>query len=223
MRKTSFALLCLVAVALPALAQEPGAVEGQLREALRTITLQLREAQAKTAEMEAAVVQAEAATQKAKKEIAAVQAQLLDERGKAANEAAELRAAVAAAQERAVGLAAQVAKWEKDYRALGERARQAEAALAKAKGRLTVLERTVAEQRVKHIEMKAVADEILDRYTRHSLGSSILAREPFVSVNRAKLQTIIQDLETRIRAAGLPADGGAAGAPSPPPSPPTNP
>jgi septal ring factor EnvC (AmiA/AmiB activator) len=156
------------------------------------------------------------AVEKAKKETAAVQAQLVDERNAAANQAAELRTAVETAQERAVGLASQVAKWEKDYRALAERARKAEAALAKSKGRVTVLERAVAEQQVKHLEMKAVADEILDRYQRHGLGTALLAREPFIGVNRAKLQTIMQDLETRIRAAGLPAGAGAPAPMSPP-------
>lgn len=202
--------LCLTSAVLRA--EEPSAVEAQLREALRANMLQLRDAQAKTAEMEASVVQAEMAVEKAKKETVAVQAQLVDERNAAANQAAELRTAVETAQERAVGLVSQVAKWEKDYRALAERARKAEAALAKSKGRVTVLERAVAEQQVKHLEMKAVADEILDRYQRHGLGTALLAREPFIGVSRAKLQTIMQDLETRIRAAALPA---GAGAPAP--------
>jgi len=211
---TAFICLCLTVVAVPA--QEPSAVEAQLREALRANMLQLRDAQAKTAEMEASVVQAEMAVEKAKKETAAVQTQLVEERNTAANQAAELRTAVETAQERAVGLASQVAKWEKDYRALAERARKAEAALAKSKGRVTVLERAVAEQQVKHLETKAIADEILDRYQRHGLGTALLAREPFIGVNRAKLQTIMQDLETRLRAAALPAGAGAPAAMSPP-------
>jgi predicted nucleic acid-binding Zn-ribbon protein len=211
------ALVCLALLtSVAARAQEPSAVENQLREALRANMLQLRDAQAKTAEMEASVVQAEMALEKAKKETAGVQAQLVEERNTAANQAAELRTAVETAQERAVGLAAQVAKWEKDYRALAQRARKTEAALAQSKGRVTVLERAVAEQQVKHIEMKAIADEILDRYQRHGLGTALLAREPFISVNRAKLQTIMQDLETRIRAAASPAGAGASAPMSPP-------
>ena len=70
------------------------------------------------------------------------------------------------------------------------------------------------EQQVKNLEMKATADEILDRYQRHSLGTTILAREPFISVNRAKLQTIMQDLETRIRAAGIRSGEAPAAQPS---------
>jgi len=66
------------------------------------------------------------------------------------------------------------------------------------------------------VEMKTIADEILDRYKRSSLGSAILAREPFISVNRGKLQTIMQDLETRIRAATIrPADAPAPVVPAP--------
>ena len=220
MHKFLFPSLILVFLLAPAAAEEAGAVEAQLREALRGNMLQLRDAQAKTAEMEAKAVQAEMAADKAKKETAAVQAQLVEERNNSANQATELRAAMAQVEDKAIALNAQVAKWEKDYRALTERTRKAEYELAKAKGRNTVLERTVAEQQVKLTEMKGIADEILDRYAAHSFGRTVLAREPFISVNRASLQTIMQDLETRLRAAALPgaAPAAAAAAATPAPS-----
>lgn len=220
MHKILFPSLILISMLALAAAQEDGAVEAQLRDALRNTMLQLREAQAKTAEMEAKAVQAEMAAEKAKKETAAVQAQLVEERNTAANQATELRAAMAQVEDKAVALSAQVTKWEKDYRALTERMRKAEYELAKAKGRNTVLERTVAEQQVKLAEMKSIADEILDRYAAHSFGRTMLAREPFISVNRASLQTIMQDLETRLRAANLP---GASPATAPAAAAPTTP
>lgn len=198
----AIAVLLALALAL-ARAQEVNEVEAKLREALRNTMLQLREAQAKTAEMEASVVQSQQETAKVKKEVAALQTQLTDERNAAANQASELRTALEQARDQGLGLQAQVAKWEKDYAALIVRARQSEHDLAKAKARISTLERTVAEQQVKNVEMKTIADEILDRYTKHSLGQTVLAREPFISVNRAKLQTIMQDLETRIRAAAI--------------------
>jgi chromosome segregation ATPase len=210
MHKFLFPSLILVFLLAPAAAEEAGAVEAQLRDALRSNMLQLRDAQAKTAEMEAKAVQAEMAADKAKKETAAAQAQLVEERNNSANQATELRAAMAQVEDKAIALNAQVAKWEKDYRALTERMRKAEYELAKAKGRNTVLERAVAEQQVKLTEMKTIADEILDRYAAHSFGRTVLAREPFISVNRASLQTIMQDLETRLRAAALPGAAPAA-------------
>lgn len=212
MRTIVFLLIASLSSLTSATAEEAGTAEVQLREALRNTMLQLREAQAKTAEMEAASVQAEMAAEKAKKETASVQAQLVEERNNAANQATELRAAMAQIEDKAIALNAQVTKWEKDYRALTERTRKAEFELAKAKGRNTVLERTVAEQQVKLAEMKTIADEILDRYAAHSFGRTLAAREPFISVNRASLQTIMQDLETRLRAANLP---GAPQAPAP--------
>ncbi len=210
MHKFLFPSLILVFLLAPAAAEEAGAVEAQLRDALRGNMLQLRDAQAKTAEMEAKAVQAEMAADQAKKETAAAQAQLVEERNNSANQATELRAAMAQVEDKAIALNAQVAKWEKDYRALTERMRKAEYELAKAKGRNTVLERAVAEQQVKLTEMKTIADEILDRYAAHSFGRTVLAREPFISVNRASLQTIMQDLETRLRAAALPGAAPAA-------------
>ena len=214
MRTTALLLLLLFCSAYPVAAEEEGAVEAQLREALRNTMLQLREAQAKTAEMEGTAVQAEMAAAKAKKETAAVQAQMVDERNTAANQTAELRAAMTQIEDKAIALGAQVAKWEKDYRTLTERTRKSEHELAKARGRIIVLERAVAEQQVRLAEMKTLADEILYRYAAHSLGRTMLSREPFISVNRAALQTIMQDLETRVRATGLPR------APSTPPAPP---
>jgi hypothetical protein len=219
MRTPALFLVTLLAVIAPAPAEEPGAAEAQLRDALRNTMLQLREAQAKTAEMEATAVQAEMAADRAKKETAALQSQLVDERNTAANQAAELRAAIARGEDQAIALGAQVAKWEKDYRALTERTRKSEYELAKARGRNTVLERAVAEQQVKLTEMKTIADDILDRYAAHSFGRTMLAREPFISVNRASLQTIMQDLETRLRAASIPGavpPPASAPAPAPP-------
>jgi hypothetical protein len=148
-------------------------------------------------------VRSQQEAEKLKKEVASLQAQMLEERNTAANQASELRASLEQGRDRITLLEAQAAKWEKDYAALVQKARTAEAATAQAKARIGVLERTVAEQQVKNVEMKTVADEILDRYSRHALGQSVLAREPFISVNRAKLQTIMQDLETRIRAATI--------------------
>lgn len=212
MRILALALLVLLIARPSAPAEEAGAAEAQLRDALRNTMLQLREAQAKTAEMEATAVQAEMAADRAKKETTALQSQLVEERNTAANQAAELRAAIARAEDQVIALGAQVAKWEKEYRALTERTRKSEHELAKARGRNTVLERAVAEQQVKLTEMKTIADDILDRYAAHSFGRTVLAREPFISVNRASLQTIMQDLETRLRAAAIP---GTPPAPAP--------
>lgn len=205
-------LLLIASLFVPSrLLAEEGEVEAKLREALRNTMLQVRDAQAKTAEMEAAMVASQAETEKLKKELAAAQEELVEERNIAANQATELRAELGVRDDKILGLEAQVAKWQKDYAALIQQARKMQAEAGQAKARNTVLERAVAEQQVKNIEMKQAADEILDRYSKHSMGATILAREPFISVNRAKLQTIMQDLETRVRSASIP-----LGANSPP-------
>jgi len=201
-------ILLLLAAVVPAGAADAD-VETQLREGLRNTMLQLREAQTKTAEMEASMVQSQLETEKLKKELATLQAQLVEERNVSANlrtESDELRANSDLQR-------AKLEKWEADYRALIGQARKLQQALGESKGRNTQLERLVAEQQVKTTELRAVGDEILDRYSRHSLGTTFLAREPFVGINRAKLQTIVQDLETRLRAASLGATNAPASAP----------
>lgn len=206
-------LLLLLPTRLPA---EEAEVETKLREALRSTMLQVRDAQAKTAEMEGAMVVSQAETEKLKKELASARAELVEERNIAANQATELRAELAARDDKILGLEAQGAKWQTDYATLIQQARKMQAEAGQAKARNRILERAVAEQQVKNVEMKQAADEILDRYSKHSAGATILAREPFISVNRAKLQTIMQDLETRVRAASIPL--GANSPPMPKPS-----
>lgn len=201
--KTILRILSFVVLCAPLRAEEAAEIEGKLREALRSTMLQLREAQARTAEMEGNMVLSQKEAEKTKKELAAVQATIVEERTAAANQAAEMRSDLEERGKRIAALEAQVAKWDADYKLCTTRALKAENALAHAKARIGTLERLAAEQQVKNIEMKQTADEILDRYQRHGLGSAILAREPFISVNRAKLQTIMQDLETRIRAATI--------------------
>lgn len=176
----------------------------KLREALRNTMIQLRDAQAKTAEMEAASVQSQAEADKLKKDVTKLQSDILEERQASANQQSELRAELAKREEKIAVLEAQVAKWDSDYKVLTAAARKVQQSEYQGKARIAVLERAVAEQQIKNMDMKSVADEILDRYSRHSMGSTVLAREPFISVNRAKLQTIMQDLETRVRAAAIP-------------------
>lgn len=208
MRKSPFILFFLATVAVVSAADTD--VETQLREGLRNTMLQLRDAQAKTAEMEAAMVQSQLEAEKLKKDISALQDQLVEERNVAANLRTELDEAKANASLQA----AKLAKWETDYRALIGQTRKLQQALGESRGRNTKLERLAAEQQVKTAELRAIGDEILDRYSRHSLGTTFLAREPFVGINRAKLQTIVQDLETRLRAAGLGAANAPAAAPA---------
>ena len=58
---------------------------------------------------------------------------------------------------------------------------------------MAALERKVEDQHLKNIQMYQIAIEVLDRYRKHGLGDAIVAREPFVGVSRAKLQTLVQD------------------------------
>ncbi len=189
----------LLAAPLTTLRGQESDIETRLRETLRNTMLQLREAQARTAEMEAASVLSQQETERTKSQLSAMQDQLVAERNLNTN----LRSELQQAADRAAAQQARIAKGESDYRKVVLEARKAQNSLGQARLRITELERLIAEQQVKNVELKTVADEILDRYTRHSLGTALLAREPFVGTNRAKLQTLLQDLETRIRAAGL--------------------
>lgn len=60
------------------------------------------------------------------------------------------------------------------------------------------LERTVAAQQKRNVELYKLADEILTRYSKFGLGEAIAAREPFTGLARVKLQNIAQDYKDQL-------------------------
>ncbi len=73
-----------------------------------------------------------------------------------------------------------------------------EAERAKAAAQIIKLDRIVADQQIKNVQMYKVGTEILDRYEKFGLGEAILAREPFVGMTRAKFQTLMQDYQDKL-------------------------
>jgi len=69
------------------------------------------------------------------------------------------------------------------------------------------LKRVVADQRMKNGKMFEISNEILTRYEKFGLGTALTAREPFVGITRARLQTMVEEYggkiaEQRIKAVG---------------------
>jgi hypothetical protein len=60
------------------------------------------------------------------------------------------------------------------------------------------LDRRIQEQQSKNAEMYRLANEILDRYAQFGLGTAISAREPFVGITKVKLQSLLQDYQTKL-------------------------
>jgi len=62
-----------------------------------------------------------------------------------------------------------------------------------------VLQRQVAELQAKNRELFKLANEILTRYQKFSLGDALAAKEPFVGTTRTQLENLVQDYQDKIR------------------------
>ena len=212
MTSKSFALLAiaLLAAAAPLAAQTAPAaptVESRLREQLKSMSAQIR-----TAETEKATLQTEkvAVEEKAKKLAADI-----EKLGK--DFAAERDVAKKDIEKATVNLAGKEAELAQVREELAKATSfgTQSAALAKKNGdertKLAAenvqLKRVVADQRVKNGKMFEIAGEILTRYQKFGLGTALTAREPFVGVTRARIETMVEEYggkvaEQRINAVG---------------------
>jgi hypothetical protein len=195
--------LCLL---LPAAFGAPGAAEGpsptelKLRESVKALTLQMR-----AAEGEKAALSAE------KDEAVAKAAALGEEIEKLKKEAADAKAAgdLAKAEDetKRSALVAELmakekslAQWKKAHAEVTAQAKKfaeignaKEAERAKLAARVIVLDRQVADQKVKNAAMHKLGTEILSRYEKFGLGDVITRKEPFIGTTRVKFDTLIQD------------------------------
>ncbi len=186
------ALVTALALATPVFAQEQ-TVEDQLRQALRDVTVQLRQAQTDLgvaqAELESArednedlqgrlekLAQESAAEQKAMQEnINNLNAQLEKETAEA-NRLADL-----------------LVKWKAAYSKMKTVAQAEGARKENLSEDLGALRNEVAQLKTDNRELFRIGMEILERYENFGLGKALTAREPFTGITRTRLQTLVQD------------------------------
>lgn len=198
--KAKFSLLAtIVLLGAPLRAQEqPHPVEARLREGLRAVTLQLRDAQGQVASLQAAQLDLEAKNkalsaqleEQAKRwgeEKQALQADLEKVRARGADQEAEI-----------TRLNVSLSKWKQGYQKLQTIAQSTEAKRAELADRVIKLDRQVADQQAKNQAMYDLGTEILTRYKKFGLGEALTAREPFVGITRVKFQNLIQDYSDKL-------------------------
>jgi chromosome segregation ATPase len=188
--------VCSVAAVLCApgalFAQAPAA-EAQLREALRTTTIQLRAAQGELAAANAEKEQALADKTALAKQLDSVTRQAAADRAAAQANLANLNAQLAAKDAEAARLAGKLKTALDTGDGAARLAQQRADALARNELTRVELERSVAELRSHNRELFRIGNEVLDRYAAFGLGEAIAAREPFTKLTRVKLQTLVQD------------------------------
>ena len=91
-----------------------------------------------------------------------------------------------------------LAKWKYGYAKLADYAKQTEGKRAELASKIIILDRRIADQQVKNVEMYRLGNEVLDRYAQFGLGTAISAREPFVGITKVKFQNLVQDYQNKL-------------------------
>lgn len=173
-------------------------VESRLREGLRTVTVQLRDAQNQVATLQSTQTTNEQKIKELTAKIDALNKQAVAERNTSTNMLAEVNTKLAEQTTVNQGLQTAVDKWRRSYTELTNFAQKKEIERAKLADRVIKLDRQVQDQQIKNIQMYKLGVEILDRYEKFGLGEAVLAREPFVGSTRVKFQNLIQDSQDKL-------------------------
>jgi chromosome segregation ATPase len=203
-------VLLAVMIAAPVHAADEEGAEAKLREALRSTMLKLRDAQGQVATAQAAQIAAEEKIKEITAKNEVLTKDLMAERNTSANMIAELNTKLEERGTVITGIQAMLQKWKKSYSELTAFAAKKESDRAKLEAKALKLERQVANQQVKNLEMYRAGIETLNRYEKFGLGDAILAREPFVGTTKVKFQTLIQDLADKLTDARIKPDDAEA-------------
>lgn len=178
--------------------EEVNPVEQRLREGMRTLTLQLREAQNQTAAAQAAQAEADRKIKELEAKLDTLNKQAVADRNASANMISELKTKLDAETSTNVAYQAAIGKWKKSYSDVTALASKKEAERVKLEAKSVKLERQVEDQKMKNIAMYKMGMEVLDRYEKFGLGDAVLAREPFVGTTRVKFQNLVQEYADKL-------------------------
>jgi hypothetical protein len=174
-------------------ADQPGAAEAKLRESLRATMLQLRNAEAERATLQAAQAEMEAKSKMLAEQLETLTKQAAANQTEADRAINELKGKVDE-RDREIGtLRVSLDKWKGDHQKIAEFARAKEAQRAKLAEQVIGLNHQVADQQRRNLAMYKLGTEILTRYEKFGLGAALTAREPFIGLTRVKFENLIQD------------------------------
>ena len=194
--------------------EQQNAAEQRLREQLRSSMLQLRTAETEKATLQAAQTERDQKIKTLTEQIAALTKQSAEDKEAADKATAKLHEELAAKNADIARINDLLVKSDAAGKKSAELAKTKEDQRAKLAAQAIQLQRTVTDQRAKNAKMHEVATEILSRYEKFGLGTALTAREPFVGITRARLQSLVDEYDEKISAQRIRDDG-----PSPKPAP----
>lgn len=174
-------------------ADEQNSVESKLREGLRNTMIQLRDSQAKVAELQAVKVGDDAKIKDLEAQLKKLTKESGDAKLVADKTIADQKEQLAAQDERNARQLEALAKWKDAYNHLVDQAKAIDskrAALAADKIQLT---RKLEDTQRRNLALYDLGKEILRRYEHYGLGDAITAREPFSGIAKVKLENYVQE------------------------------
>jgi hypothetical protein len=174
-------------------ADQASAAEAKLRDSLRATMLQLRNAEAEKATLQATQADLEAKNKALSEQLESFTKQATTNQAEADRAIQELKAKVDERDREIGGMRVTLEKWKSDHQKLTDYARGREAERAKLAARVIVLDRQVADQRRRNQAMYKLGTEVLARYESFGLGTALTSREPFIGLTRVKFENLVQD------------------------------
>jgi chromosome segregation ATPase len=197
-------------------AQAPAAPEQRLREQLKQVMTQLRTAEAERTNLQTDKATLEAKVKSLEKQSEEITKQMAADKDAAKVETEKLRAEITAKEAEVTQTKDLLVKADTFGKQSAELARKTEAERAKLSTENIQLKRVVADQRMKNAKMFEIGSEILTRYSKFGLGTAITAREPFIGITRARLESMVEDYSGQLAGQRIRVDGTS---PKPTPAP----
>lgn len=207
--RTISLLALLLHTALPLAAQNAPSAESRLREQIKSLAGQLRAAETEKATLATDKAALEDKAKALEVKLADVGKQLVAEAEKARKDGDSMRAQIAAKDAEIAHTKNELMKATDFGTKAAQLAKKTEGERNRLAAENIQLKRTVADQRMKNGKMFEIGNEILTRYEKFGLGTALTAREPFVGITRARLETMVEEYggklaEQRVKAAGPP-------------------
>jgi chromosome segregation ATPase len=172
----------------------------KMREMMRNSMIQLRDANAKLAVAQAAQAEAEDKVKELQGKLDDLVKKSTSDKKKDDQTIEDLQKKLAQAEQQSAHLSESLSNWKAGYSKLAGYAKGTEAKRSELASAVVVMNRQIADQKMKNSEMYRLACEILDRYAKFSLGTAIAAREPFVGITKVKLENLVQEYDHQLSA-----------------------
>jgi len=190
-----------------AAAQGPSPVEGRLREQLKALTQRVNTAEAAQTTLQTEKVALEEEMKKQKDNYGKLAKELNDLKDSSKKETDSLRADLAGKEKELTERKAELDKANLFGVKASTLAQKTEGERARLAEESNVLKQIVTDQRTRNARMLATGKEILDRYEKFGLGTALTAREPFVGITRARLESYVENYDSQLAKHRIRLDG----------------